>query len=52
MLNSVIMMGRLTADPELRHTTSNIPVCSFTIAVERSFARAGPDRFFRRCRLE
>lgn len=44
MLNSVIMMGRLTADPELRHTTSNIPVCSFTIAVERSFARAGTER--------
>lgn len=44
MLNSVIMMGRLTADPELRHTNSNIPVTSFTIAVERSFARAGTER--------
>ena len=44
MLNSVIMMGRLTAEPELRHTASNIPVTSFTIAVDRSFAKAGTER--------
>ncbi len=35
MLNKVIMMGRLTRDPELRHTQSNTPVCSFSIAVNR-----------------
>ena len=38
MLNSVILMGRLTADPELRTTASNISVVSFTLAVERNFA--------------
>lgn len=35
MLNNVTIMGRLTADPELKHTPSNTAVCSFTIAVER-----------------
>ena len=39
MLNKVILMGRLTADPELRHTQSNIPVTSFTLAVERTFGQ-------------
>ena len=34
-LNKVILGGRLTADPELRQTTSGIPVCSFTVAVNR-----------------
>lgn len=37
MLNTVALMGRLTADPELRYTGSNIPVTSFTLAVERDF---------------
>lgn len=36
MLNKTILMGRLTREPELRHTQSNKPVCSFTLAVERS----------------
>lgn len=44
MLNKVILMGRLTKDPELRYTASNIPVCSFTIAVDRNFARQGEQR--------
>ncbi len=35
MLNKVILMGRLTRDPELRHTQTNAPVCSFRIAVDR-----------------
>ena len=39
MLNEAILMGRLTADPELRHTQSNIPVTSFTLAVDRSFGK-------------
>ena len=38
MLNRVIIMGRLTRDPELRYTNSNIPVASFTVAVDRDFA--------------
>ncbi len=37
MLNTVILMGRLTADPELRYTPQNTPVTSFTLAVERNF---------------
>lgn len=38
MLNKVVLIGRLTRDPELRHTNTNIPVCSFTLAVNRPFA--------------
>lgn len=38
MLNHIIVMGRLTRDPELRHTEgSDIPVCSFSIACDRDF---------------
>lgn len=37
MLNKVILMGRLTREPELRHTQSNVPVVSFSLAVERGF---------------
>lgn len=38
MLNHIIVMGRLTRDPELRHTEgSDIPVCSFSIACDRAF---------------
>ena len=43
MLNRAISMGRLTDNPELRHTNSNIPVTTFTLAVERNF-RSGDDR--------
>jgi len=35
MLNQVVMMGRLTKDPELRYTANNVPVASFRIAVDR-----------------
>lgn len=35
MINSVILMGRLTADPELKMTTSGKYVCSFYVAVDR-----------------
>jgi single-strand DNA-binding protein len=38
MLNKVILIGRLTKDPELRFTTSGIAVATFTIAVDRPFA--------------
>lgn len=36
-MNKVILMGRLTADPELRQTQSGIASCRFTIAVNRRF---------------
>lgn len=39
MLNRVILMGRLTKDPELRHTQSDIPVASFTLAVDRGYSK-------------
>ena len=39
MLNKVILMGRLTKEPELRHTQSDIPVASFTLAVDRGYKR-------------
>lgn len=35
MLNKIVLMGRLTRDPELRHTQSGKPVASFTLAVDR-----------------
>ncbi|MCC8182780.1 MAG: single-stranded DNA-binding protein [Clostridiales bacterium] len=38
MLNRIILMGRLTRDPELRRTQSGTPVASFTLAVDRDFA--------------
>ena len=39
MLNHIVVMGRLTRDPELRYTQSNTPVASFTVAVDRDFGR-------------
>jgi len=39
MLNRIIIMGRLTRDPELRQTQSGIAVVSFTLAVDRSFKK-------------
>ncbi len=45
MLNHIIIMGRLTRDPELRRTGSGIAVASFTLAVDRDFApRDGGER--------
>ena len=38
MLNSAIIMGRLTADPELRTTQSGLSVTYFTVAVDREFS--------------
>lgn len=37
-MNQVVLMGRMTRDPELRHTQSGTPVASFTLAVDRGFA--------------
>lgn len=41
MLNKIIIMGRLTRDPELRYTTQNTPVCTFTVAVDRDYVSNG-----------
>lgn len=38
MLNHIVLMGRLTRDPELRRTQSGTAVASFTLAVDRDFA--------------
>ena len=39
MLNHIVIMGRLTRDPELRRTGSGIAVASFTLAVDRDFGK-------------
>lgn len=44
MLNSIIIMGRITKDLELRQTNSGIPVLSFTVAVERKEKGADGNR--------
>ncbi len=44
MLNCAVIMGRLTADPELRTTNTGLSVTSFTVAVDRSYVRAGEER--------
>ena len=44
MLNVIAIMGRLVADPELRTTPQGTNVCSFRIAVDRSFTRQGEER--------
>jgi single-strand DNA-binding protein len=41
MLNVVAIMGRLTADPEMKTTTNGVSVTSFTLAVDRSFSKDG-----------
>lgn len=44
MINRVILMGRLVADPELKTTNSGISVTSFRIAVDRNYVKAGEQR--------
>lgn len=44
MLNKVVLIGRLTRDPELRYTSSGIPVTRFTLAVNRNFANQQGER--------
>ena len=41
MLNNVVLIGRLTKDPELRYTPSGVAVATFTLAVNRTFAKEG-----------
>ena len=44
MLNVAAIVGRLAADPELRHTASGVAVTSFTLAVSRNYSRQGEER--------
>jgi len=44
MLNVAVLMGRLTAEPELKHTQNNVSVTSFTLAVERSYQKQGQEK--------
>ena len=39
MLNHIVIMGRLTRDPELRRTGTGVAVTSFTVAVDRDFGK-------------
>lgn len=43
-MNKVFLIGRLTRDPELRYTGSNIPVATFTIAVNRNYTSQSGER--------
>ena len=52
MLNHIVLMGRLTRDPELRYTQSQIPVASFRLAVDRDFGGRDGGELHRHCRLE
>ncbi len=40
-LNKVILIGHMTADPELKQTPSGVSVCSFSIGVSRKYTKAG-----------
>lgn len=44
MLNRIVLMGRLTANPELKSTTTGKSVTSFSIAVERNYNKSGEER--------
>ena len=44
MLNRVILMGRITADPELKTTNTGVSVTSFSIAVDRNYVKQGEER--------
>lgn len=44
MINRVILVGRLTKDPELRYTPNGVAVCTFTLAVNRPFTNQEGER--------
>lgn len=44
MLNHIVLMGRLTRDPELRRTQSGLPVASFTLVCDRDYKPEGGER--------
>lgn len=43
-MNMVCLLGRLTADPELRHTQNQVSVANFTLAVDRSYTPKGQEK--------
>lgn len=43
-MNKAILIGRLTRDPELRYTKNNVPVASFTIAINRTFIKSNGEK--------
>lgn len=44
MLNHIVIMGRLTREPELRRTGSGVAVAGFTVAVDRDYAQQGQEK--------
>ena len=42
-MNEVVLIGRLTRDPEIRYTQSQMAICHFTLAVDRNNRRSGND---------
>jgi single-strand DNA-binding protein len=44
MMNRVVLVGRLTKDPELRYTPNGVPVATFTLAVNRTFTNQQGER--------
>lgn len=44
MLNRVVLVGRLTKDPELRYTSSGVAVATFTLAVDRNYTNSQGER--------
>jgi single-strand DNA-binding protein len=44
MMNRVVLVGRLTKDPDLRYTPNGVPVASFTLAVNRTFTNQQGER--------
>src|SRR5690606_33098373 len=44
MINRVVLVGRLTKDPDLRYTPNGIPVATFTLAVNRTFTNQQGER--------
>lgn len=44
MLNRIVLIGRLTADPVLRYTQSGVPVATFSLAVERNYTNQQGER--------
>jgi single-strand DNA-binding protein len=49
MLNHIVIMGRLTRDPELRRTGNGTAVTSFTLAVDRDFGKEEKETDFIEC---
>ena len=46
-MNLVLLIGRLTKDPEIRYTQSGMAVCNFSLAVDREFSKEKKTDFFR-----